>query len=149
MTVPIDSGRNFIDQNGHRMKDFTLLPLVRAVQDLTGQGATEKFDWPSVDIVTDRGRLRKLLSWAEGFSDQWRIDTQLAGESTVLLTGRAPVTIETSGWSNSYRFNYEDASTYPIPGLENEPSHHRIIAYVCASSLGFAHIRSSRILPEF
>ena len=149
MTVPIDSGRNFIDQNGHRMKDFTLLPLVRAVQDLTGQGATEKFDWPSADIVTDRGRLRKLLSWAEGFSDQWRIDTQLAGESTVLLTGRAPVTIETSGWSNSYGFNYEDASTYPIPGLENEPSHHRIVAYVCASSLGFARIRSSGILLEF
>ena len=71
MAVPVDSGKNFINQNGHRMKKFTLLPLVRAVQDLTGQGVTEKFDWPSVDIVTDRGRLRKLLAWAGGLSDKY------------------------------------------------------------------------------
>lgn len=149
MAVPVDSGKNFIDQNGHRMKKFTLLPLVRAVQDLTGQGVTERFDWPSVDIVTDRGRLRKLLAWAGGLSDKWRIDTQLAGANTVLLSGRAPVTKETIGRSSSYGFNYEDASTYPISGLENEPSHHRIIAYVCAPRPGFERIRSSKILLEF
>ena len=61
MTLPLDSGKDFINQNGHRMEDFTLLPLMRAVQDLTDQGVTQKFDWPSVDFVTDRGRLRKLL----------------------------------------------------------------------------------------
>lgn len=149
MAVPVDSGKNFIDQNGHRMKKFTLLPLVRAVQDLTCQGVTERFDWPSVDIVTDRGRLRKLLAWAGGLSDKWRIDTQLAGANTILLSGRAPVTKETIGRSSSYGFNYEDASTYPISGLENEPSHHRIIAYVCAPRPGFERIRSSKILLEF
>ncbi|KAF9783119.1 hypothetical protein BJ322DRAFT_1008508, partial [Thelephora terrestris] len=129
MTVPLDSGTNFIDQNGHRMNNLTLLPLIRAVQDLTGQGVTEKFDWPSADFVADRGRLRKLLAWSVGLSDQWRIDTQLAGANTVLLSGRAPVTKETSGRSRSYAFNYREASTYPVPGLENEYSHHRIIAY--------------------
>jgi len=131
MKVPIDSGLNFIDQNGHRMKDFVLLPLIRAVEDMTDQGATPKFNWPSVDIVTDRGRLRKLLGWALGESDKWRIDTQLAGTSTVLLTGRAPITKETNGRSTSYGFNFEEASTYPAPGLEEETSHHRIITYVC------------------
>lgn len=130
MTVPVDSGKNFIDQNGHRMKKMTLLPLIRAVQDLTDQGVTQQFDWPSVDFVTDRGRLRLLLAWALGSSDKWRIDTQLAGLNTVLLSGRAPVTKEFSGKSNSFGFNYEEASTCPIPGLEDEPSHHRIIAYV-------------------
>jgi hypothetical protein len=115
MTVPLDSGTNFIDQNGHRMNNLTLLPLIRAVQDLTGQGITEKFDWPSADFIADRGRLRKLLAWSVGLSDQWRIDTQLAGANTVLLSGRAPVTKETSGRSRSYAFNYREASTYPVP----------------------------------
>ena len=144
MRVPLDSGRNFIDQNGHRMKKFTLLPLIKAVQDMTDQGVTQKFDWPSVDIVTDRGRLRKLLAWATGVSDQWRIDTQLAGTNTILLSGRAPVTKETSGQSNSYGFNFEDASTYPAPGLRNEPSHHRIVAYVRALPSGFDWIDPQR-----
>ena len=44
MAVPLDSGEDFIDQNGHRMEDYTLLPLVRAVQDLTDQGVTQQFD---------------------------------------------------------------------------------------------------------
>jgi len=130
MSVPLDSGKNFIDQNGHRMKKSPLLPLIRAVQDLTDQGVTQKFDWPSVDFVTDRGRLRRLLAWAVGLSDKWRIDTELAGANTVLLSGRAPVTKETSGRSTSYGFNFEDASTDPVPG--NGTGHHRIVAYVCA-----------------
>lgn len=131
MSVPLDSGEDFIDQNGHHMKKLTLLPLIEAVQDLTNQGATPKFDWPSVDFVTDRGRLRKLLSWTAGLSDEWRIDTELAGTKMVLLSGHAPVTKMTGGRSTSYGFNFEEASTYPVPGLEDEPSHHRIITYVC------------------
>jgi hypothetical protein len=132
MRVPVDNGKNFIDQNGHRMKKFTLLPLIKAVEDLTTQGATRKFDWPSVDFVADRGRLRKLLAWAAGFSDEWRIDTQLAGSNTVLLSGSPPVTKERHGRSDSYGFNYEKVSTYPAPGVENESGHYRIIAYVRA-----------------
>jgi len=111
------------------MKKFTLLPLIRAVQDLTDQGATQKFDWPSVDFVTDRGRLRALLAWATGSSDYWRIDTQLAGSKTVLLSSHASATKEWGRRSNSYGFNYEEASTYSIPGLEKETGHHRIVAY--------------------
>ena len=130
MSVPLDSGVDFIDQNGHRMKKLTLLPLIEAVQDLTDQGVTPKVDWPSVDFVTDRSRLRKLLSWTAGLSDKWRIDTELAGAKTVLLSGHAPVTKMTGGISTSYGFNFEEASTYPVPGLGDEPSHHRIIAYV-------------------
>ena len=140
MTVPLDSGEDFIDQNGHRMEDFTLLPLIRAVQDLTDQGVTQKFDWPSVDIVTDRGRLRKLLWWATGRSSQWRVDTQLAGANTVLLTGRPQVTRGARHQGASYGFSFKEASTYPAPGLGNEPGHHRIVAYVRALCLGFERI---------
>lgn len=81
-----------------------------------------------------------------GESDHWRIDTQLAGAGTVLLSGRAPVTKETSGWSQSYGFNYEEASTRPIPGLENEPTHYQIIAYVRAFRSCFECIQFSTVL---
>ena len=137
MAVPLDSGEDFIDQNGHRMEDYTLLPLIRAVQDLTDQGVTQQFDWPSVDIVTDRGRLRKLLSWVTGRSDRWRIDTQLAGANTVLLTGRPQVTRGTNDQDACYGFSFKEASTYPAPGLGDEPGHHRIVTYVRAFCLGF------------
>jgi len=140
MTVPLDSGEDFIDQNGHRMEDYTLLPLIKAVQDLTDQGVTQKFDWPSVDIVTDRGRLRKLLWWATGRSGQWRVDTQLAGTNTVLLTGRPQVTRGPRFQGASYGFSFKEASTYSAPGLGNEPGHHRIVAYVRVSCLGFESI---------
>ena len=144
MSVPLDSGMNFIDQNGHRMKKFTLLPLIKAVQDLTDQGVTQRFDWPSVDFVTDRSRLRMLLAWATGPPARWRIDTELAGANTVLLSGHAPVTKETSGRSSSYGFSFEDVSTYPAPGLEKEPSHHRIVTYVRVLCLGFECIDPQR-----
>ena len=39
MMVPLDNGTYFIDQNGHRMKLFTLLPLIEAVQDMTDRRA--------------------------------------------------------------------------------------------------------------
>ena len=130
MNVTVDSGRNFIDQNVHRMSKLTLLPLIRAVQDMTDQGVTQQFDWPSVDFVADRGYLRRLLHWAMGSADEWRVDAQLAGANTVLLCGCPPVSRERSGRSNSYGFNYETASTYAAPGLEDKPSHYRIIAYV-------------------
>jgi len=139
MTVPLDSGEDFIDQNGHRMEDYTLLPLIRVVQDLTDRGITQKFDWPSVDFVTDRGRLRKLLWWTTGRSGHWRIDTQLAGANTVLLTG-PQVTRGARGQGVSHEFSFKEASTYPAPGLGNEPGHHRIVVYVRAFCLGFESI---------
>ena len=137
ISVPPDGGKNFIDQNWHHMKKFTLLPPIRAVQYLTDQGDTRKFDWPSVDFVTDRARLRMLHAWATGRSNRWRIDTQLAGAGTVLMSGCAPVTKKTSGQSTSYGFNFENASTNPAPGLENAHGHYRIVTYVREFGFGF------------
>ena len=135
MNVPPDSGWHLIDQNGYRMGRLTLLPLIRAVQDMSVQGLKPEFDWKSVDFVTARSPLRMLLDWAAGTSASWRIDTQLAGQA-VLFSGCAPVTRMKIGGPTSYGINFEEASTYPAPGLENAPSHHRIITYVSEFYLG-------------
>ena len=133
LTVPRDSGTDFIDQNGYRMKRiFTLLPLIRAVQASTTHKnkVAPKFDWSSVDFVADRNGLRKLFAWANNKSDLWKIDTQLAGNKTVLMNGWAPVTKQTNGRSESYSFNFERACTHPAPNCESGTGHLRIVTYV-------------------
>lgn len=135
LTVPRDSGKDFIDQNGHRMKRrFTLFPLIRAVQTINVRNkATPKFDWSSVDFVVDRNALRKLTAWANGKPDHWRMDTQLAGDKTALINGWPPVTKQTCGYSQSYGYNFEKLCTHPAPGCESGTGHYRIVTYVRSS----------------
>ena len=106
-----------------------LVPLVRAVDmntDVQGAGA---FNWSSVDIITDRNNLRKLVRWASSSSKQvFRIDTQLAGEGTVLFNRWNERDKARGGFS--YGFNFEKSSTSPAKGCDGTSSHHRIVKYV-------------------
>ena len=147
LTVPRDSGTDFIDQNGYRMKGkFLLLPLIRAVQVSTTRNKVgSKFDWSSVDFVADSKCLRKLFAWAHGRSDHWRIDTQLAGNNTVLMNSWLLGTRQTSGWSESHGFNFEKAFTHPAPGCEGGTGHCRIVAYVSLFNDPRTHRSSSPI----
>lgn len=133
----MDHGYNFVDQNGHRMGPRTLLPLIRAVQDVESQSGTkekDQFDWPSVDFITDRNGLRKLLKWANYASGDpprdFRIDLQLAGSKTVLMNRWEQITKEQPGTRRSYGFNFEEAMTTSVPGCERGTGYHRIVTYV-------------------
>jgi len=119
------------------MGSRTLFPLIRAVQDVESQLETEeeeKFDWSSVDFVTDRNGLRKLLRWINAVPGDpprdFRIDMELAGSKTVLLNRWEQITKEQPGTRRSYGFNFEEAMTVPGPGCERGTGYHRIIAYV-------------------
>lgn len=119
------------------MGSRTLFTLIRAVQDVESQSGTEeddKFDWSSVDIVTDRNGLRKLLRWINAVSGDpprdFRIDVELAGSKTVLLNRWEQLTKEQPGARRSYGFNFEEAMTVPAPGCERGTGHHRIVTYV-------------------
>lgn len=114
-----------------------LLPLIQAVETMSTDHSRQKVDWPSVDFVTDRNGLRKLLRWvtassaATGKSNDFRIDTQLAGDKTVLLSRWEKVTKERGGNAGqSYGFNFEKAATAAASGCEAATGHHRIITYV-------------------
>lgn len=114
-----------------------LLPLIRAVQDVESQSGAkveDKFDWSSVDFVTDRNGLRKLLRWIVAVSRDpprdFRIDLQLAGSKTVLMSRWEQITKEQPGTRRSYGFNFEEVMTVPSPGCESGTGHHRIITYV-------------------
>lgn len=85
--VPPDKGHQFLDRNGYKMPSFRLLPLFRAV-DIMAEESGQAIDWSTVDFVTDRNSLRKLLRWISGTgksAGNFRIDTQLAGRRTILF----------------------------------------------------------------
>lgn len=94
----------------------------------------EIFDWASVDFVTDRNNLRKLLRWIGGPVNDFRIDVQLAGKTIMLNRWENRYQEQMSG--KTYGFNFELASTKAAPGCEKSTGHHRIVQYVSSVVLG-------------
>lgn len=132
-TVPEDSGYQFCDQNGYRLPNAPLLPVLVAVDSVASRSdiPSTKIEWPSVDFVIDRNGLRKLMGWIGDRKQSFRIDLQLAGEKTVLCNRwEAKTKMRKFG---GYGHSFEEAITYVAPGCEAGTSgHHRIITYVCA-----------------
>ncbi|KAL5519749.1 hypothetical protein ACEPAG_1409 [Sanghuangporus baumii] len=119
-----DSGVSFIDQNTYRVPQYPLLPLVLAVDHLSPD-----FDFSSIDIVTDRNNLRKLLRWINGtISLDFRIDLQLSG-STVLFTRYESTKVEVESGRLGFGRNFEQYTTKRLAGCESSTGHHRIITY--------------------
>ena len=125
--VEPDTGTNIIDRNGYHMKETPMLPLFAAVD---ANEDADTFDWPAVDIVTDRNALRHLFRWVSGNTTKsFRIDLQLAGKKTVLM-GRweKQITDEYPGYTyGSNYFSGVTKSAHP-----EAVAHHRIINYVCS-----------------
>jgi hypothetical protein len=132
--VKPDMGIFIVDQNAHRMPSAALLPLLVAVNQKRQDEGADPFPWGTMDLVTDRNGLRKLLRWIVGGEiKEFRIDAQLAGEKTVLFNRWEKRTREELS-GRTYGFNFEKASTVPAPGCEQSSGHHRIITYASTKS---------------
>lgn len=114
------------------------MPLVRVVEI-----EAPDFDWSAVDLVTDRNGLRKLLRWIrDPQAREFRIDTQLAGEKTVLFSRwekRSAESLDDRVKPNgrtyqTYGFSFEKASTKPAAGCAGSTGYHRIVEYVGVQS---------------
>ena len=128
-TIAPDSGIYFVDQNGYRIPQAILLPLITAVNK-RAKGKEVKFDWASVDFVSDRNGLRKLMRWIGGNEVRdFRIDFQLAGEKTVLCN-RWEKRVREAYNGRTFGFSFEKASTEAAPGCRDSTGHHRIVTYV-------------------
>jgi hypothetical protein len=123
-------GIHTIDQNTYRMPSANLLPLVVAVNKKHKDEGVPPFPWGSMDFVTDRNGLRKLIRWIVGGQvKDFRIDVQLAGRKTVLLNRWEKRTREPLS-GRTYGFSFEKASTVQAAGCKESSGHHRIISYV-------------------
>lgn len=94
-------------------------------------------EWGMLDFVTDRNNLRKLTRWLndeDGTCKDFRIDMQLAGTKTVLLSRWEKRYRETMP-GNTFGFGFEVANTKAVKGCEKSTGHHRIVKYVRNNSL--------------
>jgi hypothetical protein len=98
-----------------------------AVDALALEGVNPDVNWPSVDFITNRNCLRNLLRWISGSRD-FRIDTQLVGTQTVLLTRWDKRDFDERHPYHGH--NFEKASTVPGPGCSQNNVNLRIVKYV-------------------
>jgi hypothetical protein len=125
----------YINQAAFRCPESPLSPLVECVRYWNPE-----FDFGTMDIVTDRNNLRKLLSWAQGSFSEFRIDLQRAGKGTVLFArwqpkarARAP-----PAFANSFR----EAMTR-AKGANSSEGYHRIVSYVSLSIMPPHHLKGN------
>ncbi|KIY65405.1 hypothetical protein CYLTODRAFT_424363 [Cylindrobasidium torrendii FP15055 ss-10] len=122
-TVAASTKDHVLDENRLHLPATPLLPIFLAV--------SPTFDWPSVDIITDRNNLQKLFSWVQGRAMKFRIDVERAGDSdTVLLTRwEEQVTVSAPEGAN-YGEGFQRAATTTAPGCESAAmGYHRIVSY--------------------
>lgn len=135
--VQKDSGLIYIAQNAARHPDSPLEPLFRALY-ITNPS----FDIRSIDIVTDRNNIRKLLSFINpspspfGKSDEpFTINIEVAG-NTAVFSRAETATIEYIGPDKHTGFGHEFEKAYTTSQISGSTGHHRIISY-CFGDLKF------------
>ncbi|KAH8993065.1 hypothetical protein EDB86DRAFT_3244229 [Lactarius hatsudake] len=131
-TLEPDVSSIYVDQNTAQLSQYPMLPLFAAVDAIHGhQEAAPSVDWPTVDVVTDRNGLRKLLrllspSPGKAVRD-FRIDVQLVGTKTLVLSRWESPTPEVNN-GRSFGHAFEAAMTRAAPDCPSS-GHQRVISY--------------------
>ena len=123
-----DSGLVYIAQNAARHPDSPLEPLFRALYT-----ANPSFDICSIDIVTDRNNIRKLLSFINPGTtrnglEAFTINVEVA-KTTVIFSRAETATHEFIGPYEFKGFGHEFEKTYTTSQIKGSTGHHRILSY--------------------
>ncbi|KAL2820988.1 hypothetical protein BDW59DRAFT_174311 [Aspergillus cavernicola] len=123
-----DSGLIYIAQNAARHPDSPLEPLFRALY-----VSDPSFDIHSVDIVTDRNNIRKLLSFvnpslSRGVPEPFTIDVEVL-KNTAMFCRAETKAMEYVGPHEFTGFGHEFEKAYTTNQLDGSTGHHRIISY--------------------
>lgn len=131
VTVKPDQGRSFVDQNGFRLGKHALAPLFAAA-DACGAA----LEWGTVDVVTDRNNLLKLIAWLEPgcaksrHRSGFRIDVALAGPWTLLMRRWEERSVVYSG--TAFGDGFEQAFSCNAIGPKVKGTlagHNRVVSY--------------------
>lgn len=120
-----DSGPRYVDQNTDRNPVSPLAALVRAVQTVQS-----KFDFTSINIVTDRRPVRKLYGFVAGDWSSFEFGVTILG-STALFTRMEKASRDEVPNDNSkeYRQAFETAYLKVPVSAKDSTSHHRVVQY--------------------
>src|SRR5436190_3957298 len=128
-----DSGLIYIAQNTARHPDSPVEPLFRALY-ITNPS----FDIRSIDVVTDRNNIRKLLSFINPGSTRNGLETFTINievtKSTAIFCRVETATHEFIGPRELRGFGHEFEKVYTTSQISGSTGHHRIISY-CFSDL--------------
>ncbi|KAF2009145.1 hypothetical protein BU24DRAFT_474013 [Aaosphaeria arxii CBS 175.79] len=112
---------SFIDENGHRARQFPFEPLMQATSLMNPD-----FKFDDVDIVCDRNTLRRLLPWGKcQTTDPFAVDLVVIGK-TMFMCRKEHMTI---GSGNGFGNEFENRATTSLLGLQRASSHHRVHMY--------------------
>ncbi|KAL9023586.1 MAG: hypothetical protein Q9196_007109 [Gyalolechia fulgens] len=123
-----DSGFHYIAQNAARHPDSPLEPLFRALYN-----ANPSFDIRSIDVVTDRNNIRKLLSFINPGStrnglETFTINIEIA-KNTAIFCRAETATHEFIGPHEFRGFGHEFEKLYTTSQISGSTGHHRIVSY--------------------
>ena len=123
-----DSGLIYIAQNAARHPESPLEPLFRALYI-----ANPSFDIHSIDVVTDRNNIRKLLSFINPSSTRNRLETFTINievtKNTAIFCRAETATHEIIGPREFRGFGHEFEKAYTTSQITGSTGHHRIISY--------------------
>lgn len=123
-----DSGLIYIAQNAARHPDSPLEPLFRALF-----VTDPSFDIRSIDLVTDRNNLRKLLSFVNPASTRNGLETFTINievvKDTVIFSRTETLTQEFIGPHEFRGFGHEFEKVYTTNQISGSTGHHRILSY--------------------
>lgn len=127
-TLKKDSGLIYIAQNAARHPDSPLEPLFRALYI-----ANPSFDIGSIDVVTDRNNIRKLLSFinpgsARNGLEPFTINIEVV-KNTAIFSRTETATHEFVGVHEFKGFGHEFEKSYTTSQISDSTGHHRIISY--------------------
>ena len=123
-----DSGLIYIAQNAARHPDSPVEPLFRALYVVN-----PSFDIRSIDVVTDRNNIRKLLSFINPAStrnglEAFTIHIEVVG-NTAIFSREETATQEFIGPHEFRGFGHEFERAYTTNQISGSTGHHRILSY--------------------
>ena len=123
-----DSGLVYISQNAARHPDSPLEPLFRSLYI-----EHPSFDINSIDVVTDRNNIRKLLSFikptlSRNGLDPFTIQVDMTAQTAIFCRDET-ATYEIIGPGEFRGFGHEFEKAYTTTRVKNSTGHHRIVSY--------------------
>ncbi|KAG6049240.1 hypothetical protein E4U39_006335 [Claviceps sp. Clav50 group G5] len=145
---PKDSGIYNIGENARRIPSSPMAPLFRALFT-----TNPSFDLRSIDVISDRHNIRKLLSFVDPVSDRDKGESftiKLELVRNTLLMCRSETNVSHSMGPYSFRgYGHEFEKVCTVKGILSSTSHHRIISYdFCGLKFMIRHEIVAYVSPE-
>lgn len=120
-----DYGPQYVDQNTDRNPNSPLDSLILAVQTYQPD-----FDFPAVDMVSDRRPLRKLYGFVTGETDAFEFGAEMVGNTALFVRMEKQTREELPSTTfHGYRQAFEEQYTKLSASAKGSTSHHRIVRY--------------------